>query len=323
MDLPMRLEVKPRYQPARECSLDEVHSMLACGELVGEDNARIPGSDSWRKLSEIPEVSIPHQEVRNAPELPYSQTGFSNSPYRKARSRNSIDRLVWPIPETKYRYKSLKVLSWFLLGLLGFFGVLTALMFAIDVTVALQPDIGPTEGLEKLEITRLLILLVTFLVVIFTYIIFGWWIVRANKNVHSLGAVGLRDTPGWALGWFFVPLFCLWRPYIAMKQLWYASHDPPGWAMRRKAWFVSIWWTLWLAWNGLSQWSARLQLSIDPGDVMKSKLVNVSASVLGLASITSAVILVHSINRAQIRAKNSMHLSVSTDDIIGKYVPSP
>lgn len=59
---------------------------------------------------------------------------------------------------------------------------------------------------------------------LFTVVIFGRWIVRANKNVRAFGADGLRITPGWAVGYFFVPIINLWRPYQAMKDLWRASH---------------------------------------------------------------------------------------------------
>jgi hypothetical protein len=308
----MRIQVKPRYQPVRECSLDEVNSMLACGELVGDDAARTPESESWTILSEIPNVSIPPPVVAKPPEPSYPQPAYSVSPYRKSRARNSIDRLHGPSPTSQHQYRSPNPLSWFLIGLLGLYGMLTASLLSIDVFLTLQPgDAAATAELEPFEVMRLLVLLCTFLVIIFTYTTFGWWIVRTNKNVRALGAVGLRESPGWALGWFFVPLFCIWRPYIAMKQLWHASHDPAGWAMHGRASFVALWWTLWLASNGLGQWNARLQFSTDPHDVLKEKLVNFSAGAMGLASITTAALLVYYLNRAQIKAKNSMLLRVA------------
>jgi hypothetical protein len=35
------------------------------------------------------------------------------------------------------------------------------------------------------------------------------WIYRANANARALGAKDMKFTPGWAVGWYFVPiLFC-------------------------------------------------------------------------------------------------------------------
>lgn len=303
----MRLQVKPRYQPVRECSIEEVNSLLDAGELVGEDKARTPGSELWTRLAEIPGVSVPQQDLSRAPEPTGFQPSYSLTPYRKVGTHNSLERPHGRLSESQNKYKHPKVLSRFLFGLLGMYGILTALLLGLDTYIMLQSDIarGP-DGMEQVEVARLLVLLCTFLVIIFTYPIFGWWIVRANKNVRALGAVGLRESPGWALGWFFVPLFCIWRPWIAMKQLWHASHDPVGWAMQGKAVIVAIWWTLWLASNGLGRWNARLQFSLKPEDVLKEKFVNLAAGISGLASITTAVFLVYSINRAQMRAKVSM-----------------
>lgn len=308
----MRLQVKPRYQPVRECSIEEVNSLLDAGELVGEDKARTPGSELWTKLAEIPGVSVPQQGMTRVPEPTGFQPSYSLSPYRKARTHNSFERLHGPLPESQNKYKDPKVLSRFLLWLLGIYGILTTLLLGLDSYLMLQSDIARgLDGMEQVEVARLFVLLCTFLVILFTYPTFGWWIVRANKNVRALGAVGLRESPGWALGWFFVPLFCIWRPWIAMKQLWHASHDPVGWAMQGKAVFVAVWWTLWLASNGLGRWNVQLQFSIKPEDVLKEKFVNLSASISALASITTAILLVHLINRAQRRARDSMLLRVA------------
>src|SRR4051812_24943184 len=37
-----------------------------------------------------------------------------------------------------------------------------------------------------------------------TFIAFGIWIVRGNRNVRALGALDLDASPGWAVGSFFV-----------------------------------------------------------------------------------------------------------------------
>ena len=55
------------------------------------------------------------------------------------------------------------------------------------------------------------------------------WIYRANYNARQLGASGMKFTPGWSVGWYFIPIFTLWKPYQAMKEIWKASHAPNDW----------------------------------------------------------------------------------------------
>src|SRR5215831_8155859 len=59
------------------------------------------------------------------------------------------------------------------------------------------------------------------------------WIYGANHNAHALGATGMRFTSGWAVGWYFIPIFNLWKPYQAMKEIWKASADPRNWQSHR------------------------------------------------------------------------------------------
>jgi hypothetical protein len=52
------------------------------------------------------------------------------------------------------------------------------------------------------------------------------WIYPAQKNLPALQPTWpLEISPGWAVGWFFVPIMNLFRPFQAMRQLWNES-DP-------------------------------------------------------------------------------------------------
>src|SRR3989442_1773133 len=92
-------------------------------------------------------------------------------------------------------------------------------------------------------------------------IVFARWIYRANQNVRALGATGLRATPGWAVGSFFVPVFNLWKPYQAMKELWQASQNPAAWQGVTRTALLPLWWTIWLLGNVLEQASFKATMS--------------------------------------------------------------
>ena len=51
------------------------------------------------------------------------------------------------------------------------------------------------------------------------------WLHRVVANNFALGERGLRFTPGWAVGWWFVPIASFVRPFQVMSEAWRAS-DP-------------------------------------------------------------------------------------------------
>jgi hypothetical protein len=73
------------------------------------------------------------------------------------------------------------------------------------------------------------------------------WIYRASWNARQLQPDAGRITPGWAVGWFFVPILSLWKPYQAMAQSWNSSHNPHGDIKAAMPGFVLVWWLLWVA----------------------------------------------------------------------------
>src|SRR5204863_10134970 len=80
-----------------------------------------------------------------------------------------------------------------------------------------------------------------------TVVVFAIWIVRAQRNVRALGAQYLPVSPGWSVGFFFVPIMNLWKPYVAMRSLSQASQQPIDWSAVRRSSVLPLWWTLWIA----------------------------------------------------------------------------
>ena len=54
------------------------------------------------------------------------------------------------------------------------------------------------------------------------------WIHQASKNLVALGVHYQRFSPGWAVGWWFVPVMSLFRPYQVMKEIWRGSYPDIG-----------------------------------------------------------------------------------------------
>lgn len=72
------------------------------------------------------------------------------------------------------------------------------------------------------------------------------WIHRANHNARQLGAADMHFTPGWAVGWYFVPIAWFWKPYQAMTEIWRASRNPADWRRKPVSPLLPWWWVLWI-----------------------------------------------------------------------------
>ena len=72
------------------------------------------------------------------------------------------------------------------------------------------------------------------------------WIYRANYNARQLGATTMEFTPGWSVGWFFIPIGNLWKPFQAVKQIWQASKSAEDWKEQKAPALLRWWWFFWL-----------------------------------------------------------------------------
>ena len=131
-----------------------------------------------------------------------------------------------------------------------------------------------------------------------TMVLVLMWIHRANYNVRQLGARGLRFSPAGSIGWYFVPILTLWRPYQAMKEIWQASLDPENWPGRPVPVLLPMWWALWLVSIALDNIDLRSWWSLDEnsgvGDFIAA---NIAAQAAAVWKIPLTLVLVAIINR--------------------------
>lgn len=162
-----------------------------------------------------------------------------------------------------YTFREIGGLTTFLKVLLGLGVAMAAVSLTSSLMQASLLDRGnftEAEG-EANDARERMVGLLHLALHLFTAVVFGCWIVRANRNVWALGARGLPISPGWAVGFFFVPIVSLWMPYQAMRELWRASHHPAAWRRVTASPVLPIWWTLWILSNVLGQVSLRVALN--------------------------------------------------------------
>jgi hypothetical protein len=123
------------------------------------------------------------------------------------------------------------------------------------------------------------------LVFVATGVLFLRWTYLANRNARSLGVTGMQFTPGWAVGWYFVPVATLWKPYQALKETFKASHPDfvQDWRHAPHPGILPLWWTLWIISNFVGQAVFRSALRADTVDqLLASSWITFASDALDL-----------------------------------------
>ena len=192
------------------------------------------------------------------------------------------------------RAKLLKIL------LIAGFAVIGATL--IGQIAELQGHISLDESAELTGAAALYVAvgLTDVLLSLVTIIVFSLWIYRAAANIVAAGTVGFDYTPGWAVGWYFVPIANLFKPYAAMRQIWNASHGGQGDELERPEGLLAIWWGCWLLANIASNISLRLTFNpASPEELETGMQIGVFAALVSLALYPAAFRLVDRITTAQ------------------------
>jgi hypothetical protein len=198
-------------------------------------------------------------------------------------------------------YRSSRVLSRWLVGTLLLGLALTVATESGNALVALRhprlldPEVeftGPGELTVALGL--LLGSVAAVLVFVLCVVLFCVWVHRAIRNAAALGARAMEFTPGWAVGWFFVPFANLVKPYQVVREIYQAS-DPDRdeeadeslltwehWSAQPAPVQAKIWWGTWILMNVLQNISLRFSLRDDAAYRTLAAWVGVAASVVAV-----------------------------------------
>jgi hypothetical protein len=135
------------------------------------------------------------------------------------------------------------------------------------------------------------------LLLLVTAVVWCVWQFHGHTNLVKRHVAGLRHSPGWAVGWWFVPIANLWKPLRAMSELARGSDDPEGWRAARRPWSLTPWWLAWLGGTTITRVvsmqgnpdSAEAALYLDQAMIVASAC-SIAAAILGatlVASITA------------------------------------
>ena len=165
-----------------------------------------------------------------------------------------------------------------------------SLLSGLYDTTLLQ--IGPiTDGANALRqgIVTILDAIATIVAGVLTLM----WIYRASANAHSMKTDAMDISPGWAVGWYFIPVASLWKPFQAMREIWNVSQSPTSGTFDTPA-ILRWWWGLWIIDNIAAQASFRLT-GIEGADTLASTILSVIGNAADIGACVLLVTLMHRI----------------------------
>lgn len=145
-----------------------------------------------------------------------------------------------------------------------------------------------------------------------TGILFLVWLYRVHRNLPALGVRRAKYSPGWAVGWFFVPIVNLVLPYDVVKELWKDSNPDAGMsdaffeqhpeATRQyssKSSLIGFWWGCWIA--ALVANRVYVTLLSHPGEdrLEAASWVGSICDCLGILGAACAIFIVKEIDAGQ------------------------
>lgn len=147
------------------------------------------------------------------------------------------------------------------------------------VTATLDGDVY--RGIQILRLFVSVVLGISLLV----------WLNAAYDNLHHVGSRVTRFTSGWAVGFWLIPVFNLFRPCQVIKELWWRSRNgnrEVTLGTETRLPLVSAWWSCWLLAILLARISSdRVLLSRDltpvvsfVNSVMAPEIARVVAAIL-------------------------------------------
>lgn len=138
-------------------------------------------------------------------------------------------------------------------------------VYSILTISAFQAGTASQEDLTRVDAVSFAAAMPVVVLNLITVVLVARWIYRANKNAHVLSSE-MEMTPGWNIGWFFIPIAAWWKPFQGIAQSWRASVSPvdphsvdlPGW--------MRLWWGCWLITMILNNLAFRLSLNAETLD---------------------------------------------------------
>jgi hypothetical protein len=193
-----------------------------------------------------------------------------------------------------------------LLAVCGALGVLGALLAVVELMVFRDAPAAAEDPQTPLQVGVLLGVgcgaLLYLCVFLATAVVWSMFVHRCNANARALGVQGMEYTPGWAVGWYFVPFANLFKPFHATKEIYQATDptaDARNWRWRPVPSLLGWWWGVWVFSNILGGVIGRLSLASTPLPLPVSAGLDVVDGLLDVVLVVLAIRVVRALAERQ------------------------
>lgn len=185
------------------------------------------------------------------------------------------------------------------------------------IFVAYFPDLGEAEELTGPEALMSLfalgLMVVNIVAHIATIIFFLMWLHRVYKNLTALNVQGLQASPGWAVGYWFIPIANLFKPLQIVNEVYHSSNSEnlnKGYSFSDNSTIMltGFWWACWL----VSGFARRIAGSIERAakDVTNVSILFDMISVgVGVIASILLIFIIQEIDEQQSQAENLASMS--------------
>jgi hypothetical protein len=174
------------------------------------------------------------------------------------------------------------------------------------LTISVMRRVAAGEVVDNAALTAIdaraeALRILVWTLVIPTIVLFCLFMTRANRNAHAFGAP-MSNSPGWAAGWFFIPVAGWWKPYYAMKEIWLGSDPDPNVHALQSAVspLLPLWWWMFLLREAGGMSVRLLNKRIEtPADLIESCWAQIVCLFPSAAAAVLAAAVVRGVARRQ------------------------
>jgi hypothetical protein len=132
------------------------------------------------------------------------------------------------------------------------------------------------------------------------------WIYRANRNAHLIGTLEMEVTPGWAVGWYFIPFLNLFMPLRAMREIWAASASAVPDAPAPQVILIGPWWAAWIGTNLTGLIAIRIASDAESPEMLRASAgFDIASNLIMIAACLLLAVIVARIQDIQNRAAST------------------
>ena len=154
------------------------------------------------------------------------------------------------------------------------------------------------DGMTGIELAAVFTRLASMALYVIVGFMFLMWIYRSTANARTFRP-SMNAKPGWAVGWFFVPIAFLWKPYQYFSETWRVSHSPGTPASEPTPSLLRWWWAAWLISNFTSNLAGRLSMREDEGMLLAANVFELVSDAVTIPLVLIGVWMLRTLSARQ------------------------